>query len=150
MCSESAESAGRIVARLARHIEVSLASIDLTLPQYRVLVHLAEGCEAPSVLADKLAVSRPSVTGVVDGLVARGLVRREHSDADRRRVSHELTPDGHAVLAAADTELERKLAQIAEHRGVDGEDPVTALLPWRDALDAYRLACHAERHGALR
>ena len=79
------------------------------------------------MLADKLAVSRPSVTGVVDGLVARGLVRREHSDADRRRVSHDLTPDGHAVLAAADAELERKLTQIAEHRGADDEDPVAAL-----------------------
>ena len=29
------------------------------------------------MLADKLAVSRPSVTGVVDGLVARGLVQRD-------------------------------------------------------------------------
>src|SRR5262249_10526085 len=61
---------GRIVARLARQIEVALAKVDLTLSQYRVLIHLCEGREAASGLADKLAVSRPSITGVVDGLVA--------------------------------------------------------------------------------
>ena len=68
---------GRVVARLARQVELALATVDLTLPQYRVLILLGEGKEAASALADKLAVSRPSVTGVVDGLVARGLVQRE-------------------------------------------------------------------------
>ena len=62
---------------MARHVELAVATVDLTLSQYRVLGTLGDGREAASGLAQKLAVSRPSVTGVVDGLVARGLVRRD-------------------------------------------------------------------------
>ena len=68
---------GRVAARLARQVELGLASVDLTLSQYRILILLVEGKEAASSLADKLAVSRPSVTAVVDGLVQRGAVERE-------------------------------------------------------------------------
>jgi long-chain acyl-CoA synthetase len=138
---------GRIVARLARHIEVALAKADLTMPQYRVLVHLCEGREAASGLADKLAVSRPSVTGVVDGLVARGLVAREHDVADRRRVGHELTDAGRRLLQAADAEVQRRLGEIAAHAPAGDSDPLDALITWREALDAYRDACCAARSG---
>lgn len=148
--SESVENPGRVVARLARHIEVALASADLTLPQYRLLVHLAEGKEAASALADKLAVSRPSVTGVVDGLVARGLVSRQHEDADRRRVAHELTDAGRLVLAQADDEVQRVLDEIAAYREPGTEDPLAALAVWRDALDDYRAACHSSHQAVPR
>jgi long-chain acyl-CoA synthetase len=143
---EAPEHAGRVIARLARHVEVALAMLDLTLPQYRVLIHLCEGREAASGLADKLAVSRPSVTGVVDGLVARGLVQRDHDAADRRRVGHELTDAGRLVLAAADAEVERRMEEIAEHAPVG--DPRAGLEAWREALSAYRAACHQARSAA--
>ena len=55
------------------------------------------------MLADKLAVSRPSVTGVVDGLVARGLVPRNPDAADRRRIGVDLTGDGRRLLRASPT-----------------------------------------------
>jgi long-chain acyl-CoA synthetase len=138
---------GRIVARLARQIEVALAKVDLTLSQYRVLIHLCEGREAASGLADKLAVSRPSITGVVDGLVARGLVAREHDAADRRRVGHELTDAGRRLLGTADAEVQRRLGEIAAHAPAGGADPLDALITWREALDAYRDACCSARSG---
>ncbi len=71
---------------MARQVELAVATVDLTLAQYRVLGVLGEGREAASRLADKLGVSRPSVTGVVDGLVVRGLVCRDPDAGDRRRV----------------------------------------------------------------
>jgi long-chain acyl-CoA synthetase len=143
--SEAPDHPGRVIARLARHVEVALATVDLTLPQYRVLIHLAEGKHAASGLADKLAVSRPSVTGVVDGLVARGLVRREHDSADRRRVAHELTDAGRLLLAAADAEVQRRMEEIAGY--APAGDPLAALEVWRSALAAYRAACHATHSG---
>jgi DNA-binding MarR family transcriptional regulator len=73
------------VARLSRQAELAMAEVELTLSQYRVLAVLDQGCEASSKLAEKLAVSRPSVTGVVDGLVVKGLVRRNQGDLDERR-----------------------------------------------------------------
>jgi long-chain acyl-CoA synthetase len=105
---------GRTIARLARHVERAVATVDLTLSQYRVLGILGEGREAASALADKLAVSRPSVTGVVDGLVARGLVRRGQADGDRRRVDIDLTGRGRELLAAADAAVDARLDRILE------------------------------------
>jgi len=110
----TARHTGRTIARLARQVELATASVDLTLSQYRVLAILDLGCEAASKLADKLAVSRPSVTGVVDGLVARGLVERSHGDTDRRRVQLDLTPAGRLALASADAAIEQRLDRINE------------------------------------
>jgi DNA-binding MarR family transcriptional regulator len=142
MDHESPPTPGRVVARLARQVELALTTVDLTLPQYRVLGILDRGPEASSVLAEKLAVSRPSVTGVVDGLVARGLARRDHDAADRRRIGIELTDDGRQLLARADAEVERRLHEIAAHL----DDPGSAfagLGPWLEALEAHRSARHA-------
>jgi long-chain acyl-CoA synthetase len=126
-----------VIARLARQVELAAATVELTLPQYRALTLLGEGKEAASALAEKLAVSRPSVTGVIDGLVARGLVERHQDDGDRRRIGLHLTDEGAGVLAAADTEIERRLTEVASH----GPEPAfETLKPWREALDAYRAA----------
>jgi DNA-binding MarR family transcriptional regulator len=147
MDPEAPPNPGRVLARLARQVELALTTVDLTLPQYRVLGILDRGPEASSVLAEKLAVSRPSVTGVVDGLVARGLARRDHDAADRRRIGIELTDDGRQLLAHADTEVERRLHEIAAHL----DDPGSAfagLGPWLAGLEAHRSARHKARQGA--
>ncbi len=137
-----------MLARLARQVELAAATVELTLSQYRVLGILGDGREATSVLADKLAVSRPSVTGVIDGLVTRGLVRRDPDETDRRRIDLGLTDDGRRVLALADAEVERRLSEIAGHAEPGTEDPFAGLGPWRAALDAYRAARHARQRAA--
>lgn len=106
-----------MLARLARQVELAVASADLTLAQYRVLGILGDGCEASSALAEKLAVSRPSVTGVVDGLVMRGLVLRGGDTSDRRRVSVDLTDEGRLVLAAADAAVDQRNERIRQLLG---------------------------------
>jgi long-chain acyl-CoA synthetase len=108
-----AEATGHIIARLARQVEVSVQSFGLSFAQYRMLAILGDGGRsAASKLADLMAVSRPTVTGVVDGLVARGLVAREAVDGDRRRVDIVLTEAGKSLIAAADGEVQRRLADI--------------------------------------
>jgi DNA-binding MarR family transcriptional regulator len=147
MDHEAPATPGRVVARLARQVELALTAVDLTLSQYRVLGILGGGPEASSVLAEKLAVSRPSVTGVVDGLVARGLARRDHDAADRRRIGIGLTGDGQRLLAHADIEVERRLQEIAAH--LDDVGPAFAGLgPWLEALDAHRSARRSARAAA--
>jgi long-chain acyl-CoA synthetase len=106
---------GHTLARVARQVELAVTTANLTLAQYRVMAILGDGCEAASVLADKLAVSRPSITGVVDGLVTRGLVRRDHTaEGDRRRVDVGLTTAGRELLAAADVAVEQRLERIEQ------------------------------------
>ncbi len=106
---------GRVAAWLSKRVEVALAQVELTLPQYRVLGILAEGTAAASGLADRLAVRRPSITALIDGLVARGLVDRRQEDADRRRVELRLTPEGISTLARADAAVDEYLVAIAGH-----------------------------------
>jgi long-chain acyl-CoA synthetase len=143
----SSPALGRVVARLARQVELALATVDLTLPQYRVLILLGEGQEAASALADKLAVSRPSVTGVVDGLVARGLVQRDQDADDRRRVAHTRTDAGRRLLAAADDQVQLRLSDVADYRPERAAAAAEGLGLWQEALDAYR---SARRAGAPR
>jgi DNA-binding MarR family transcriptional regulator len=138
-------AASRTLARLARQVELGAATAELSLSQYRVLMILDSGQEAASTLAEKLAVSRPSITGVVDGLCSRGLVCRDHVDGDRRRVDVRLTEVGAAALATAEAEIGRRLAAIALHMEADVGDPFATLAPWRDALNAYRKARHGSR-----
>ena len=38
---------GRVAARLARQVEVGLSQVDLSLPQYRILMFLDEGATVP-------------------------------------------------------------------------------------------------------
>ena len=132
--------AARALARLARHVEHALASLDLSLPQYRVLSFLGDGSTASSALAGRLAVSPPSVTAVIDGLVARGLVERQADAADRRKLTLLLTPAGVKLLRSAETAVDARLGEVAEYL----EDPssaaaaIEALQQWNHALDAFR------------
>ena len=91
----AARGAGRAIARSGQAPRARRSRrVDLSLPQYRVLALLGDGSTASSWLADRLTVSPPSVTAVVDGLVARGLVERTPDPADRRRLNLVLTADG--------------------------------------------------------
>ena len=120
---------------------MGLSQLDLTLSQYRTLMFLDEGWAAASVLADDLAVTRPSVTAVVDGLVARGLVERKHHDSDRRRIEHRLTERGRDVLCQADGAVEARFREIASLLDEEAEATAFAGLDlWRAGLDAFRAA----------
>ncbi len=139
--SPVAVASGRVAARLARQVEVGLGQVDLSLPQYRILMFLDEGATVASKLADHLAVSRPTITAVVDGLVARGLVERRPHDQDRRRVGHALTEAGRQLLQEADRSVDARLrvdrrppgrrgaGATRRSRGLDVLAPGARLLP---------------------
>jgi len=142
-------SVGWTVARMARQVEVALAPLDLSPAQYRMLVQIARGTDASSSLAQKLAVSAPSVTTVVDGLVQRGAVVRAHSREDRRRIALTLTTSGQNLLLHAEEALEGKFGTIAgelEDEALAGQ-AMAALSLWGDALDRARARRHAEQEG---
>lgn len=140
----TAVEAGRVIARLARQVEIALSGTDLSISQYRVLMLLSKGATAQSALASGLTVRPPSVTGVVDGLVRRGLVSRDHeATGDRRRVAHVLTEHGRTLLDEADAAVESRLAEITGYLESAGEarGALDGLRLWGAALDAQ----HADR-----
>jgi DNA-binding MarR family transcriptional regulator len=131
---------------MAKQVEIGLGSVDLSLPQYRVLGLLDESSAVQSRLAERLAVRPSSVTSIVDGLVARGLVERRHVASDRRQVDHVLTAEGRRVLDTADAATSARLHDIAGCLDAcDTERAFDGLVAWRHAFGAYRLARRATR-----
>jgi long-chain acyl-CoA synthetase len=132
----------RVAARLARQVEVALGQIELSLPQYRILMLLDEGPAVASRLAEYLVVSRPTVTAVVDGLVSRGLIVRSHDDGDRRRIGLTMTAAGRSALESADRSVQARLQEVAGHLDdpAQTEAALAGLDVWMQALDAHRAA----------
>jgi long-chain acyl-CoA synthetase len=131
----TAVRAARATAWLARRFEHALADLQLSLPQYRLLTYLSSGNQAASNLAERLTVSRPSITALVDGLVERDYVERRNSDTDRRLVLHQITPVGLAALAEADASLAGAVETVGS-RNDDVEGLVEGLCRLADALEA--------------
>ncbi len=131
---------GRTAAWLAKQVEIGLGTVDLSLPQYRILGLLDERSAVSSDLAERLAVRPPTITAVVDGLVARGLVERRTVVADRRRVDHVLTEVGRRALRAADAAVTGRLDEIAGCLGSseEADRAFDGLMVWRRAFGAYR------------
>ena len=144
---EDRRTLGRTAAWLAKQVEIGLSSVDLSLPQYRMLAMLDGTSALSSDLAERLAVRPPTVTAVVDGLVIRGLVERRTVVADRRRVDHVLTEHGCQLLDAADAAVTARLCEIAAHleSPADTDRAFEGLTLWRRALVASRLARSAPR-----
>lgn len=72
---------------------------EVTLPQYRALVVLAQhGTRRPADLATALTVSASTATRMCDRLVSRGLVVRTRTGDDRREVALALSPAGRTLV----------------------------------------------------
>ncbi|SOY58362.1 putative transcriptional Regulator, MarR family [Cupriavidus taiwanensis] len=100
--------ASRLLLRTARllrsHIDRALAPVALDMSQYLVLSMLAvdEGEPSmPSELSATLDATRTQMTRLLDGLEARGLLRRRASASDRRSLELTLTPAGRRLLERA-------------------------------------------------
>lgn len=101
------EGAVTRMQRFAKHIkrtaERSSADFGLQRHEYDTLHALAarNGTASPSTLAADLDMAPASVTGRIDALEKRGLVRRAHPPEDRRRVQVELTDEGRTTWRGA-------------------------------------------------
>jgi DNA-binding MarR family transcriptional regulator len=85
---------------------------DLSVPQFRVLVYLHRHAGASlSEIAEHLGLTLPSMSKMIDGLVARHLVTRRMDPGDRRRVTLAPTALGRRAMQSAYQATESRLAQ---------------------------------------
>ncbi len=83
----------------------------ISVPQFRVLTFLGRTDGASlSAAADRVGLSLPAMSRLVDGLTERGLVRREESPHDRRRVLLRLTDGGRDIVRGARADAQIRLA----------------------------------------
>ena len=91
----------RAGATISAALDALLAQHGLLQGRWWVLVLLMreEGfTSTPSDLADKVGVTRASMTGLIDGLEQDGLVVRTMDALDRRKLLIRITPAGEAKL----------------------------------------------------
>lgn len=131
------------LARAERLLTATLE--DMTLPQLRVLRLISTSPERASAIAEKAAVTRPALTGVLDGLERRGWVRRTDVTGDRRGVHLEATSEGLAALGVEERVLCDRLDEVLAH--VDPEERATVvagLARFAEALDRWNVARRGE------
>lgn len=87
----------------------------VSVPQFRVLTFLGRtGGSSLSDVADRVGLSLPAMSRLVDGLTDRGLVHREASPRDRRRVVLRLTERGKGLVRVARKGTQSRLALALE------------------------------------
>jgi DNA-binding MarR family transcriptional regulator len=93
----------RVATDLSVALDACLSKHDLLQGRWWVLILLMRERDLtsqPSVLAEKLGVTRATMTGLLDGLEQGGLVQRVSALQDRRSVQIKLTAAGQAKLDA--------------------------------------------------
>jgi DNA-binding MarR family transcriptional regulator len=115
---------GDAIVGFSRLAELALEEVRLSIMQYRILQHLRRGRAIQSDLAFQLAVTKQSVTRIVDTLVDRRYVTRRVDTDDRRRVIHAISAKGQRALAQADEALERYLMLVLQD--LDDDDDIEA------------------------
>lgn len=115
--------------QLTAAVAADLEPEGVTVDQWRVLEHLShrEG-RSMSELANLAALPAPTLTKIVDRLVAGNLVHRRSDPYDRRRVLVLLTPRGRAVRSRLDRVMQRHESRLEDALGRSGLDQLTDLL----------------------
>ena len=138
MGSESRDQAIDLVRRVNRFQragDLDDATVgELTVAQIRVLFRLRNRGPMPSsALASGLGVTLPTVTSVIDRLVAKELVERTDDAADRRRVIVGLTAAGREIVERIQQGRRARLS-----RAIDAleERDLVALITGLEALAA--------------
>ncbi|WP_426368460.1 MarR family winged helix-turn-helix transcriptional regulator [Streptomyces sp. E-08] len=106
---------------------VAAASENLTASQGKALTVLCRGPAAMRALAETMTCDASNMTGIIDRLEKRGLVRREADASDRRVKNVILTDEGERVTDAIRAKM-RTTRDGLERLGSQERDTLYALL----------------------
>jgi len=125
------------VMRLARRLRAERADLDLTITQLAALASLErQGPTTPGILASIERIQPPSMTRILAGLEARGLVVRTPHATDGRQVVVEVTSDAKAMLRADRRRREAWLSQRLAMLSQDDREALREVAPILERLVA--------------
>ena len=137
--SGEADIAQAVLAILRLYRGLECVDAGLTPSQYRIMKLAAAGGERSTRLAQRLAVAKPTLTAIADGLVAAGYASRTAEPGDRRVVRLSLTPAGRAALDRADAAYTAWLGRLLDETG----EPAAVLNALGQLAEAHRAAHNA-------
>lgn len=88
------------------------AGYDVTPPQAQLLCVIRDRPRGMTELGEMLRLEKSSLSGLVDRVERRGLLRRTSSPTDRRAVTIEVTPPGKAIVDPLYDEVSQRLDRI--------------------------------------
>lgn len=83
---------------------------------------------SPSTIAEKVGVKRATMTGLLDGLEQKGLVKRFAHQEDRRKVSIQLTVTGQKILDEMLPDYYSRIAKLMKNMTENERQNLTSLL----------------------
>ncbi len=93
---------------------------DLSITQLNAIKILWDRGEMTmSELADQLSVSPPSASVLVDRLVEKGILCREHSTTDRRKVVVRVSPEAEKVVEEIIANILQFFVDLVEKIGIE-------------------------------
>jgi MarR family transcriptional regulator for hemolysin len=124
---------------------VRAAGLDLTRPQYRVLIMLDRNPGITQArLAELIDVEKMTVTGLIDRMETRGWVERRRDPNDRRAHSLHLLPPARPIV----DQLEAVIAQWQEDTNARLPADVVVRLIGDLQLVKTRLTCDSDEPAA--
>jgi len=114
---------------------------QVSAPQLNCLLSLYEnGPLPPSQIAKHIMVKSSTVTGIVDRLEQKGLVKRFRNSPDRRIITIELTGSGKNLAKNAPPPIQQKIIDGLKKLSKDELDPIIfSLTKLTDMLDVQDL-----------
>lgn len=104
-------TASRLVTK---EYQPHLDALGITYPQYLVLMVLWEtGSMTVNNIAKKLVLNTNTITPLLKRMEMQGLLKRQRSEVDERKVIVELTQKGEELKAAASTIPEKLASNLA-------------------------------------
>jgi DNA-binding MarR family transcriptional regulator len=140
--SGEADIAQAVLAILRLYRGLECVDAGLTPSQYRIMKLAAAGGERSTRLAQRLAVAKPTLTAVADGLVAAGYASRTAEPGDRRVVRLSLTPAGREALDRADVAYTAWLGRLLDETG----EPAAVLSALGQLAEAHRATHNRAKH----
>jgi DNA-binding MarR family transcriptional regulator len=140
--SGEADIAQAVLAILRLYRGLECVDAGLTPSQYRIMKLAAAGGERSTRLAQRLAVAKPTLTAIADGLVAAGYASRTAEPGDRRVVRLSLTPAGREALDRADAAYTAWLGRLLDATG----EPAAVLSALGQLAEAHRAAHNGAKH----
>ena len=126
----------RIFRAQAAHLAArgkSEAIGDLSIPQFHaIMIVRTHGQITMTELSDQLGVSPPSASAMVDRLVGKGILIREHSLEDRRKVVVRISPEAQKDIKGVEDTILRSFVELVEKIG-----PETAR-KWCEVLERVK------------
>jgi DNA-binding MarR family transcriptional regulator len=108
---------------------------DLSVMQFRAMVYLdLDPGASLSAVAEYLGLTLPTVSQMIDGMVEKGLVTRQESTIDRRRIRLSLTDQGRDVLEKSFSGTQAYLGEIISQLEVQELATLYQVLQLLDSL----------------